>query len=399
MKHSQLRAEDTRLPADLDHSLCQMLVDWDAHERNSGSHSVIDFDASHLELTPRPAGRLSVLNSIRHLAEDRRLTPLARQRLAGHEVFLRCLAGECFAFREYVARTVGVSPSLVPERYLQMRQDSVRSRIAKIGFSFDARTKAEMASMDGHLAPSEMAEIMIATYDLQRGELEALVGIKLDFEIEVEVVEESAYWTHWVDGGPDTFRLRINIAKADRGRAASRRLAYHELLGHCAQIVALGNKVSNGSIASYFGLTTVHTLEQFAFEGIAQTLPLALATDEPQDELLLAQLFLDHYTSLVENNLHIMINDGTPLADCLEYSRRWLPFRPEDDAAADIEGRAADPLWRTYQYVYPISFDVFLSSFERANREERLQWTREIYRNPIQIFRPSDNRERWGSGL
>ena len=66
-------------------------------------------------------------------------------------------------------------------------------------------------------------------------------------------------------------------------------------------------------------LSSVHGPQQVLLEGLAQAMPLFVA---PDDGALIARVRIDHYTQLVRAELHLAINAGTPVEECVRHARQ-----------------------------------------------------------------------------
>jgi hypothetical protein len=139
-------------------------------------------------------------------------------------------------------------------------------------------------------------------------------------------------------------------------------------------------RIEQGELPTSFGITTVHTLEQFTFEGIAQTLPLWLRPPGEIDDLLLARIRLAHYCALVEHNAHLMVNAGEPAG---RYMRERLPHYQPQQIDADLASRANDPLDRTYRFVYPTAIDTMVRATERLDASALRTLLRRLYERPL----------------
>jgi len=105
-------------------------------------------------------------------------------------------------------------------------------------------------------------------------------------------------------------------------------------------------------------LLAIHAPYQCLFEGLAQVLPVAAT---PDNELVVARTRLDHYTQLVNSELHIMINAGVSAGECRDHALARVPFWTERDVMAVLRDRSRDPQLRSYLWAYPAGLDWFLA--------------------------------------
>jgi hypothetical protein len=220
-------------------------------------------------------------------------------------------------------------------------------------------------------------------YSQRVGELEVIIGRRLDVNYFIEFVNVDAYWKYWVDGNSARFRLRINSQRGTFGRSELVQFVYHELLAHCCQMAAFHKSIQEKQIALFHGCTTVHGPEQFLFEGLAQSLPLFLRNEDALDPLLIARIRLAHFRSLVNHNVHIMINSGSTIEQCVKYVEDWVPFGNRGLIAHGLHSISNNCLFRCYQFVYPLSMDFFVSLAERCVEASASGLLARFYAQPL----------------
>ncbi|RDJ93467.1 aldehyde dehydrogenase family protein, partial [Lacticaseibacillus rhamnosus] len=74
---------------------------------------------------------------------------------------------------------------------------------------------------------------------------------------------------------------------------------------------------------SWVRLLSVHAPHQVLFEGLAQALPLVVV---PGDEALVARVSLTHYVELVRSELHLAVNSGADIGQCVLHARARVPL-------------------------------------------------------------------------
>jgi hypothetical protein len=126
-------------------------------------------------------------------------------------------------------------------------------------------------------------------------------------------------------------------------------------------------------------------------EGLAQALPLFVT---PDDKLIITRVRLDHYTQLVRASLHVALNRGSSIEDCVKYAKTHVPYWGNEVIADALTDRGADPLLRSYLWAYPAGIDWFVNLAD-ANAEEAPSILRAAYHSPLT---PGDLSKLWPSG-
>jgi hypothetical protein len=127
-------------------------------------------------------------------------------------------------------------------------------------------------------------------------------------------------------------------------------------------------------------------------EGLAQALPLFVT---PDDERLVARVRLAHYLELVRAELHLLVNSGTAIADCVKHARDRVPFWPDEAIADMLADRSVNPLLRSYLWAYPAGIDWFVALADKADKETVSEVLRSSYREPLT---PGDLARAWQAG-
>jgi hypothetical protein len=171
-----------------------------------------------------------------------------------------------------------------------------------------------------------------------------IVGSDAPFNLSVEHVDLDAYWAYWLDGVGANVRLRINSRRASFTEVQARQFALHEVLGHGLQCASYAQNCQRLDV-QWVRTTSVHAQQQVLLEGLAQALPLFA---RPNDQPLIARVRLAHYIELVRAKLHLAINDGDSISDCLTLAKTRAPFWLEDSIGDMLADRGVSPLLRTY---------------------------------------------------
>ena len=374
--------EELHIAPDLDERLCQVLIGWHCLENNGSTPPIIDFDVSGVASASNFDHRYDVLLALQELKGACDPRSFAFERVCGHEAYLRVLMGQQIPFDDYVKATQGVLPRLFSDDYLEQARATAQHRLAVVGIEASGSIRDQLKELDPPLDVTRVERTFRALLEEHFGSLETIVAENVRFNLEIEFVEVDEYWSYWVDGEKDRFRLRLNKSRAVFSSSECLQFAFHELLSHCGQMQAWSTLISQGRLARYFGITTVHTPEQFMSEGLAQMLPLLVSSPAKDDELLIARMALMRYELLVQNNLHYMVNHGASLEDCLmRYNERSL--QPNTRAMlTDLASRGTNPLYRTYQYVYPVSCELFWRAAEKLSSCGRAELVKFCFRGP-----------------
>ncbi len=373
----------TALEPGLDLELCRLLVGWDNLEQRNGARAVIDFNVSGVLSGQHFDHRYDVLRALIELKDACEECSLAFERVAAHEAYLRALMGQQLPFGDYIRATQGVVPSLFDESYLDVVRADAEQQLVEIGVNPREPVHPQLDELDPPL-PLVAAEKSFHTFlDNHLHGLETLINEDLSFDLTIIPVEVDEYWSYWVDGTASRFRLRLNQRKASFSLTECLQFTFHELIAHCGQMHAWSGRISEGALAAYFGITTVHTPEQFMLEGLAQTLPLLIRSEVlTANPILQARMTLMRYELLIRNNLHYMINRFAPIEECLAYYEQRSFRRKTLDLLNDLVSRSVDVLYRSYQYVYPVSCEFFWDAAEGLTPDACAQLVRSCFREP-----------------
>lgn len=364
-----------------------IIVAWHQLEQQLDAPEIIDFnlleaDQSPVEFENRYQVYQALLNLLKTVDDDK-----FRKKVTAHLYYLRALMGQQIPFAEYIENTQHIPVKYFDEDYLDAARRELISALTPLKINYGDSIYDDLEAVD-EVIPNESLEAFFKEqFAKNRGYLEAALNRPVDYKLRIEMTSVDAYWSNWVDGWGDNFRLRINTFAGNYTRARSIQLVYHELLAHCAQMAIWKEQIDQGQMSKIWGLTTVHGPEQFLFEGLAQTLPLFLENEVTRDPVLIAQIYFARYSKLVWNNLHIKINSGESLEDCLTYATERLPWLKQQRILSGLESRSNHILFRSYLYVYPSSMDFFLelayykSSKGNHNLFEPLYYKVLIYNN------------------
>jgi len=367
---------------------------WNRLEIGRGAAAVVDFDCHPQSDDGQVAsGRLAVWRQLTELREqavaegDGRLV----RRVGAHLAYLEALLGVVVPVREYIEVTQGCGALGWDKEYVSAIGERARVALNDLGIGWGPRTDEELTHTEGELPQDEAA----AAIQEEAKNLEPLVraasGTSADFELSIETVDIPAYWAYWLDGSGKNVRLRINERNARFTPVQARQFALHEVLGHGLQCASFTHECATADV-SWVRVTSVHAQQQVLLEGLAQAFPLFVMPDDAQ---LAARVRLAHYTQLVQAELHLAVNSGRSIQDCLDHAKRRVPFWDDERIADILTDRGADPLLRSYLWSYPAGIDWFVSLADRADPATIAAILQAAYREPLG---PDDLAGMWADG-
>ena len=342
-----------------------VLRSWDALEKSRGASPVIDYDCWPPAVPAAPAAsRLDVHRSLGELeyaatrAGDFRLAA----EIGAHRAYLRELTGQRTPLNDYVRATQGCPAAGWPEDYVTQRGEQARARLETLGVGWGPDTERQLDQAEGILSIVAAAQaIQDAAAELEPA-VRSAAGATAGYELTVDVVDEDAYWSYWLDGARQRARLRINSRRARFTKVRARQFALHEILGHALSSACLAARCGSQDVP-WVRILSVHGPQQIASEGLAQALPLFVT---PDDDALITRVRLDHYLQLVRAELHLAVNSGADVEDCAAHARLRVPFWSDAMIADLLADRGANPLLRSYLWAYPAGIDWFIALADDA---------------------------------
>jgi len=393
------------LPEALDRELVTLYRSWDAMERTENGLSVIDFDLADSFPVEPANDRQQVLSRIEGFLDQLQgleapVEELVRARLTASRAYLRALLGEELPFDEYIERTLDLRPREFDEAEIDAQRDVVNEYLSDRDLRLDPSSAARFdarflirAFVPGSSAKSRarFRRSLSRQFDFFRlkwkDPLFDWLGVSmLDYEINVEFDEEDAYWKNWISGelGSHEIDLRINIHERHEWYLGSPEiLVLHEYYGHALQMILWHQRIQQGLFPQFYGILTVHFPEQFTLEGLAESLVHFVTGPERLEGP--SEMFreLRHYDLLVMNNVHILANKTVNDDEAFAYARKRLPFTSDDTIRREIRDRRSHPLFRGYQYVYPIGLHSFLEAGKKLDPKSMRQLLQKVYTRPM----------------
>jgi hypothetical protein len=346
-----------------------------------------------LETEVQPArDRLEVFGRLCELRREATLVGETRLvgRIEADLAYLRALLGERMPLDAYVRATQGCGAAGWTDAHVTASGDLARDRLASLGIAWGVETDSSLAEAEGRLGVEEAPDaIRRAVAELEPA-VRRLTGANATYELAIEAADVDAYWSYWLDGVAQYVRLRLNVRRAQFTMTQVRQFALHEVLGHALQSACLAERCVREEVP-WVRLLSVHAPHQVLFEGLAQALPLVVV---PDDEALVARVSLAHYIELVRSELHLAVNSGADIEQCVLHARTRVPFWGEKEIADALTNRGVDPLLRTYLWSYPAGLDWFVA-LAGASCAVTSEVLHAAYRDPLT---PDDLTAIWPEG-
>jgi hypothetical protein len=360
-----------------------VLRSWNRYEVARGAPPVVDFDchpssADDVTATDRIAVR-GQLHDLLVEADARPECAHIADRLGSALAYLDALLGARQPLDDYVQATQGCPVVGWTDDYVDGVRTTAVEALAGLGVTWGSDSAEALKQVEKPVDPSDAADVIQKYASDLEDDVRRLADTDAPFSLSVEHVDLDVYWAYWLDGAGSDVRMRINSRNASFTEVQARQFALHEVLGHGLQCASLAQECQRDDVP-WVRITSVHAQQQVLFEGLAQALPLFV---QPTDQLLTARVRLAHYVELVRAQLHIAINDGTPIADCIAFAKSHVPFWSDRAIADMLSDRGADPLLRSYLWSYPAGIDWFVRLADTAPRSDATAIIRAAYRTPL----------------
>lgn len=301
--------------------------------------------------------------------------------------YLRALEGETFLIEDYVSRTLGIQPALEPTTGLEEQKERTDEAFARLGyrptadqfiqfFQENLLDKEEIVS-DFNTAKERLTPKVAAALDLQD---------LLPLDYEESFVEIDEYWICWIMGQKGKMDFRINLHPKNKIRwfkGSPELLAAHEMMGHLLQALNFKDKIAKGVLNPGFGVTSIPGPEQWAFEGMADALPILIPTvyQSLSDHGRFA-FEANHLKDLVSNNVHIMVNHGVNLEETKKYVRKYRPYETDERIEREVQDCSSHPLFRAYLLTYSDGGRFFVRTARDLGGKTK-GLLRDLYNSPM----------------
>ncbi len=280
---------------------------------------------------------------------------------------------------DYVRATQGCGTRGWSEDYTEAVRLVAVNELERLGVAWDANTTSALKAVEGPIADDEAAAVIQKYAREMEDDVRRLADSDAPFSVTVEHVDLDVYWAYWLDGAGSDVRLRINSRNASFTDVQARQFALHELLGHGLQGASYAQQCRQHDVP-WVRMTSVHAQQQVLLEGLAQALPLFV---RPADQPLVARVRLAHYVELVRARLHVAINSGASVQECVDIAQDRVPFWSARAIGDTLSDRSCDPLLRSYLWSYPAGIDWFVRLADSAPRETSAHVIRASYQQPL----------------
>lgn len=366
---------------------------WDTYERSliTDQGIVFDFDFSH-NRTDLPLqifnDRLAVLDALKVLIARSRgkegeafsNPDFLIQKLSGAEAYLRQLLGERLPFASFVQSCMGYSPSIVDEDELQTLKIEAMSHLSAIELDWKRTDAIKLKNLLLYKDASEFQTDLEKQAKLWVRRLCDFVGLEIEPQYKVSIVEVDEYWSNWITGTYGVgIELRINThPRVQLRKGKSQILAAHEIAGHALHILSLSKQSLDGNLESCLMNTSLYSAEMFQMEGLAQSLLWLIADPSEIEPFAALTNSLDMYHLALRNNAQIELEQGRPVEEIIDSVLNVAPFLEPLTLLSDLRDRSRNPIFRSYVSVYYPSYKLFIRA-KLLNDALRSQFLNKIY--------------------
>lgn len=364
--------------------LVEQLLGWDKFERKSSKLSIIDFNLLGANWVPKKyTSRYQILNDLKRSCKLKDVSNSVKAKITANVTYLRSLMGQRYAFKDYILNTQHIPTIEFQEIYLSSIKNRFCKALDNLSVRYDRNSIRSLDLQESKIKLHDIGDYFTQVFSEEKTKLEDIIGQSIEFELEIELAEEDAYWSYWVDGKGSNFRLRFNKSNKDYPLTEAIQFIYHELLEHCSQMALWKREIDCRRMSPVWGLTCVHGPEQFLFEGLAQTLPLYIKSEKSNTSMMETRILLSLLSYLISNNVHLYINEGKSIEYCLKFAKKYLPWIRNDRFAEGLKSKSNDVLFRSYQYVYSQSFDFFYRMSSKLNDKEKKHFLNKCYKEVL----------------
>jgi hypothetical protein len=372
------------------------LRSWNQYEIARGAPPVVDFDCHPQSGTDLVAATSRV--EVRARLEELR-AQAASTADAGHLLdrihaalaYLDAVLGARQPIAEYLRATQGCGATGWSDDYIEDVRAIAINALEHLGIGWGPDTAKALAATENPVDSADAADVIQKYASELEADVRRLADSQAPFHLSVEHVDLDAYWAYWLDGAGPNVRMRINARNASFTEVQARQFALHEVLGHGLQCASYAQQCQEHDVP-WVRLTSVHAQQQVLLEGLAQALPLFV---RPADQPLIARVRLAHYTELVRAQLHLAVNTGTPVSDCVALAQASAPFWTDEVIGNLLADRSVNPLLRSYLWAYPAGIDWFVRLADDAPGATGTAVIQAAYRAPLT---PDDLSQLWPDG-
>lgn len=353
---------------------------WNRHEVERGAPPVVDFDYhpqdEAVSATTRLATRAELVR-LRAAAAD--TDEHLFERLTAALTYLDALLGVRLPIRDYIASTQGCDANGWTDEHLALIRDVAIEHLADQGIGWGSSTLDDLKNSEQQIESADVADTIRSCAEHYEKAVREFVASDAPFSLTIEHVDVDEYWGYWLDGAGQNVRMRINARRANFTDVLARQFALHEILGHGLQCASFAHHCADADVP-WVRLTSVHAQQQVLLEGLAQALPLHIC---PDDQAVITRVRLAHYVELVRARLHLAVNDGVGIDDCIAIAADLAPFWSPQAVGDALADRSVNPLLRSYLWSYPAGIDWFVSLADGGTAHDRTDVYQAAYREPL----------------
>lgn len=344
--------------------LVSTLRGWHALEKSKDPNMrIIDFDFAPPTQVPQFIERAEVRNTLEEILES--IKPDSPNEIFMHSralamiTYLDALQGDVFDFNPYIERTLGVTPSIVSEAEIgeqyQLTANLFKDADVNRGYSFD-RDGWKHFMEESSLSNRQIRDTIINAKARLEPIIMSVIGRHFETNSEPMFVVVNQPWICRVYGDTKGLSFEVNRHEKVRPRwykGVPELLAVHERCAHLIQAVCYKRNVQAGLIPPALSQTTIPGLEQWADEGLADTLAY-LVPDIYSQIFTYGQLAVElkYLEDLVNNNVHIWLNNPDfDEGQTREFALHYLPSETAEQFNYRTEFRRT-PRYRSYFYSY-----------------------------------------------
>jgi hypothetical protein len=293
--------------------------------------------------------------------------------------YLDELLGAHSPIRSYIEATQGCPALGWTDEYIDSVRTVAIEHLSQLGIRWGPETLSDLAASEGRIDAADAPDVISEYAKICEPDVRRFTAADAPFNLSIQRVDVDEYWAYWLDGAGYDVRMRINQRNADFTDVQALQFALHEILGHGLQCASYSQECERNDV-SWIRLTAVHAQQQVLMEGLAQALPLFVRPDDPR---LTARVRLAHYQELIRAKLHLALNDGAGIAECVATANNYAPFWQQERVGDALSDRGANPLLRSYLWSYPAGIDWFISLADSAPAETVRAVMTKSYQEPL----------------
>jgi len=314
-----------------------------------------------------------------------------RAKIQAHIAYCQRKLGVEFNPMEYIEKTMGVKPEIIPNEILLIQKERVMGLFEKLGCLKYTKGEIEKFRAERILPENSITGYLSHNSDVSLRALSDFLGRKIAPKFGIEAVKKEGYWVNWSNGTRNKFKLRVNLHPRHAWRWTKGKveeMPIHEIAGHFGQMSGWQNAIDKKELIPVLGLTSVHDPAQITTEGIAQTLPYFVPGIEEQlcDDGRL-EFEISGLRMMIYNNIHIWVNSAPVTQETeekmIKYMHKFFPIEPEEEIRKQIKDRSMNPLLQTYLYSYGIGNYRHRLYAQALNLDGKRKLLDLIYSQPI----------------